>query len=467
MGDDNRDLLKKIPKMDEIISILQDTADLKNVKRAVIVKSSRSVLNDLRSDILAGNVNEEPDLKKIAAQIYEKISGMRGNSLRRVINATGIVLHTNLGRAPLPLESVENIAEVSCGYCNLEYDLQTGKRGLRYDHIREMLCELTGADDALVVNNNAAAVLLILNSLSEGLESIVSRGELIEIGGEFRLPEIMKKSGAILREVGTTNRTHLNDYEKAINENTALLMKVHPSNYRIIGFSEEVSLSDLIILGGKRGIPVVNDLGSGCFEDLERFGLEKEPTVQEVIKAGTDVVTFSGDKLLCGPQAGIILGKKDLLARVKSNHLNRALRIDKMTIAALESTLKVYLEENPSGRLRALKALTESANDVGRRARKLLNMLRKKITADYYIFDLKKGSSLAGGGSLPTREVATFLVTVKSPRLSAARIEERLRKSEIPVIARIIEDAVVFDLRTIVEGEFTLIAENLQKIADA
>ncbi len=466
MGDDNRDLLRKIPKMDDIISVLQENSALKDVKRAVIIKSSRSVLNDLRTHILAGNVDEEPNLEKITARIYEKISSMQDNNLRRVINATGIVLHTNLGRAPLALESVENIAEVSCGYCNLEYDLNTGRRGLRHDHVREMLCELTGADDALVVNNNAAAVLLILNSLSEGLESIVSRGELVEIGGEFRLPEIMKKSGAILREVGTTNRTHLHDYEQAINENTALLMKVHPSNYRIIGFAEEVTLSDLIFLGKKRGIPVVNDLGSGCLEDLERFGLEKEPTVKEVVKAGTDVVAFSGDKLLCGPQAGIILGRKDLLARLKANPLNRALRIDKMTIAALESTLKIYLEENPTGRLRALNSLTEPANDVGRRARKLLNMLRKKTPADYYVFDLKKGFSLAGGGSLPTRELPTFLVTVKSPRLSAARIEERLRKSKIPVITRIIDDEVIFDLRTIVEGEFTRIAENLQKIAD-
>ena len=289
-----------------------------------------------------------------------------------MINATGVILHTNLGRAPLCREAIERVVEVARGYSNLEYDLEKGERGLRYDHVRGLLCALTGAEDALVVNNNAAAVLLVLNALSEGKEAIVSRGELIEIGGEFRIPDVMEKSGARLREVGTTNRTRLSDYERAIVPETGIILKVHTSNFRIMGFTEEADLASLVALGKKHHLPVVDDLGSGCLIELDRYGLEREPTVRDCLAAGADVVTFSGDKLLGGPQAGIILGKREFLERIRKNPLNRALRIDKLTLAALEATMVKYLRPAEAlADIRVLRALTEPVADVKKRAKRL------------------------------------------------------------------------------------------------
>ena len=298
--------------------------------------------------------------------------------LKRLVNATGVILHTNLGRAPLCPEALDRILEVGRGYSNLEFNLDRGERGLRYDHVSRLICALTGAEDALIVNNNAAAVLLVLNTLAERKEAIVSRGELIEIGGEFRIPDVMIKSNSILREVGTTNRTRLSDYEKAIGPNTGVILKVHTSNYRIVGFTEEAELTPLVVLGKQHGIPVFDDLGSGCLIDLAAHGLQHEPTVREVLASGVDVVTFSGDKLLGGPQAGIIVGKKDIVARIKKNPLNRALRIDKFTLAALEATLIHYLAPDAAPRtLRSLKALTEPQSDVKKRARKLIQKLKR------------------------------------------------------------------------------------------
>jgi L-seryl-tRNA(Ser) seleniumtransferase len=372
-----------------------------------------------------------------------------------VINATGIILHTNLGRAPLCREALERIVEVSRGYSNLEFDLAAGRRGLRYDHVREILCELTGAEDALVVNNNAAAVLLVLSSLARGREAVVSRGELIEIGGEFRIPEVMERSGAILREVGATNRTHLSDYERAIGENTALIMKVHTSNFRIVGFTEEVPVPDLVALGSRRGIPVMNDLGSGCFLRLERYGLQREPTVAEAVKEGADVITFSGDKLLGGPQAGVIVGRKDLLEAIKRNPLNRALRIDKLTLAALEATARLYLNEQDAvAGLRSLTALTEPVEAAARRAGRLMRMLKREALPGVTLA-LRKGSSLSGGGSLPTQQIPTVLVALRSEGLSAARIDEKLRALPVPVVARISGDEVLFDPRTLSAEELS------------
>ncbi len=381
-----------------------------------------------------------------------------------MINATGVILHTNLGRAPLCPEALRRINEVGRGYSNLEFDLIRGERGLRYDHVYRLLCALTGAEDALIVNNNAAAVLLVINTLAEGKEAIVSRGELIEIGGEFRIPDVMSKSAARLREVGTTNRTRLSDYEKAINKQTGLIMKVHTSNYRIIGFTEEAEIEALVALGKKKRVPVMNDLGSGCLVDLEKYGLEHEPTVREVLQAGVDVVTFSGDKLLGGPQAGVIVGKKNILSKIKKNPLNRALRIDKFTLAALEATLIHYLKpETAVDKLRSLKALTEPVSAVKKRARKLLNRLQKDKYEGLEL-RLRDGFSFAGGGSLPTQKIPTVLVGIKSQGMSAGRMEEKLRALEVPIIVRVDKDEVLLDLRTLAEDEFGFITEGLKNI---
>jgi L-seryl-tRNA(Ser) seleniumtransferase len=317
---------------------------------------------------------------------------------------------------------------------------------------------------ALIVNNNAAAVLLVLNTLADGKEAIVSRGELIEIGGEFRIPEIMQKSASILREVGTTNRTRLSDYEKAVNDKTGLIMKVHTSNYRIVGFTEEASIESLVELAKSRGIPVMDDLGSGCLIDLDKYGLQHEPTIRERLATGVDVVTFSGDKLLGGPQAGIIVGKKNVLEKIKKNPLNRALRIDKFTLAALEATLMHYL--NPAAavkKLRSLKALTEPVAAVKKRAEKLIEKLQKE-KFDSLKFSLREDFAAAGGGSLPTQQVPTVLVAVKNKTMQTSKMEEKLRTLEVPVIARVDKDEILLDLRTVAEDDFPFIIEGLKQI---
>lgn len=467
MDEKRRELLRNIPKMDEILSILDRQKILESASRNIVLKICRAVLEEVRAAILANSLADQArlDPERLALEIISRVNGLKRHNLRQVVNATGILLHTNLGRAPLPEEALENVANVSRGYSNLEYNLERGKRGVRYDHLTGVLRELTGAEDALVVNNNAAAVLLVLNTLSNGMESIVSRGELIEIGGEFRIPEIMKKSGAILREVGTTNRTRRADYEKAIGDNTALIMKVHPSNYRIMGFTEEVGLTELVGLGRKMNIPVFNDLGSGCLIDLEKFGLMKEPTVQEIVKTGADVISFSGDKLLGGPQAGIIIGRSDIIGDIKSNPLNRALRIDKLTLAALESTLRIYLKpEEALKKLRGLHCLTESVEDVAKRARKLCSILRRLALRDISL-EIREGKSLSGGGALPLQEIPTVLIVLKSEKLKAEHIEKALRNAEIPVITRIMEDEVLMDLRTISESEYKILEKAFREIA--
>ncbi len=462
MDDRQRSLLKSLPKIDEVLAALEKRGTLGRAPREKVLGAIREVVGSIRAGILAGSrdLGEALTVESAADAVAARIERLHEYSLRRVINATGIILHTNLGRAPLCKEALERIVEVSRGYSNLEFDLASGKRGLRYDHVRGILCELTGAEDALVVNNNAAAVLLVLSTLARGREAIVSRGELIEIGGEFRIPEVMERSGAVLREVGATNRTHLSDYERAIGGNTALIMKVHPSNFRIVGFSEEVPVPELVALGRRHAIPVMNDLGSGCFIRLDRYGLQPEPTVVDAVREGADVITFSGDKLLGGPQAGIIVGRKDLLEAIKRNPLNRALRIDKLTLAALEATAKLYLNEQKAvSGLRSLAALTEPVESVTRRARRLLQMLKKENFPGVTL-GLRQGSSMSGGGSLPTQQIPTVLVALRSEGLSAARIDEKLRALPVPVVARIAGDEVLFDPRT-------LSAEELPEIRGA
>jgi L-seryl-tRNA(Ser) seleniumtransferase len=464
----HQQVLRKIPSVDDVLSKPEVSDLLKTYPRSVVIEAIRRGLKRLREEILSQK--EPSEIKDVIFSIehlhplfQKEIDLQIQPRLRRVINATGVVIHTNLGRSPLHTAAIEHLIGVSKYYSNLEYDLDRGERGNRYAHVEEILCHLSGAESSLVVNNNAGAVLLALNTLAEGKEVIVSRGELVEIGGAFRIPDVMKRSGAILREVGTTNRTHLNDYQKAINPQTALLLKVHTSNFRVMGFTSEVSLQDLVQMGREHRLPVVDDLGSGCLIDLSRYGLEKEPTVQETIKTGVDAVTFSGDKLLGGPQAGIILGKKKFLDPFKANPLTRALRIDKLTLAALESTLLLYhdekraMEEIPT--LRMLSLDTSGLKKRGRRLMKRLSgMMNQKIT-----FTLKEDVSQVGGGALPLQELPTIVVAIKPLHLSLNSLEGHLRRSDPPIISRISKEELILDMRTVFDEEIPLLAAGIEK----
>jgi L-seryl-tRNA(Ser) seleniumtransferase len=468
MDELKKEMLKQLPKIDEIILLLEKQDIYSLAPRDIVKETCRKVVQDLRDKIVNAKKKQSaeicPDADAVASEVEKSIKGLYHYSLRRVVNATGVILHTNLGRAPLCPEALQRIMVVGRGYSNLEFDLDKGERGQRYDHVSSLICALTGAEDALIVNNNAAAVLLVLNTLAEKKEAIASRGELIEIGGEFRIPEIMKKSATKLCEVGTTNRTRLGDYEKAVNDKTGLIMKVHTSNFRIVGFTEEADIISLVALGKSRGIPVMDDLGSGCLIDLDLYGLQHEPTVREALATGIDVVTFSGDKLLGGPQAGIIVGKKEVLTKIKKNPLNRALRIDKFTLAALEATLMHYL--NPAAavkKLRSLKALTEPVADVKKRAEKLMEKLQKE-NFDSLKFSLREDFAAAGGGSLPTQQIPTFLVGITNKKMTASKMEEKLRKIEVPIIVRVDKDEILLDLRTVAEDEFAFIVEGLKQI---
>lgn len=460
--------LRNLPKIDELMLFLERRGLFRQIPREFVREACRAAVEDLRRRILAMDAEEVfamPDLNAVAEGVQKRIGDLASPRLKQVINATGVILHTNLGRAPLSREAVRRVAEVAGGYSNLEFDLEKGERGLRYDHVRDLLLVLTGAEEALVVNNNAAAVFLVLNTLAEGREAVVSRGELVEIGGEFRIPEVMEKSGVRLREVGATNRTRLGDYERAITERTGLILKVHTSNFRILGFTEEVAVSDLVALGGRTGIPVMHDLGSGCLIDLAPFGLEREPTVREAVASGADVVTFSGDKLLGGPQAGIIIGRRESLERIRKNPLNRALRIDKMTLAALEATLAAYLEPGLAlQEIRVLKALSEPLEAVRKRARRLMTLVRKSGLEGISL-TLRPGTAMAGGGSLPARDIPTWLVAVKMDGLSSASLGERLRRLPLPIVVRIADEEVLFDARTLDESDLRPVREALRAVS--
>ncbi len=461
-------LLRKIPSVDEIVSRPEMGDLLKTHSRHLVVEAVRKGLARLREEILHENGPRELSdtifsFENLYPLFQKEMEDQTRPRLRRVINATGVVIHTNLGRAPLHPSAIDHLIEVSKTYSNLEYDLDRGERGSRYAHVEEILCRLSGAESALVVNNNAGAVLLVLNTLAEGEEVIVSRGELVEIGGAFRIPDVMKRSGALLREVGTTNRTHFTDYQNAIGPQTALLLKVHTSNFRVMGFTSEVSLQELVQLGKEHHLPVVDDLGSGCLIDLTQYGLEKEPTVQETIKTGVDAVTISGDKLLGGPQAGIILGRKKFLERFKSNPLTRALRIDKLTLAALESTLLLYLDEKKAmEEIPALRMLSLDRSKLKRRGKRLLK--RFSATANEKAsFTLKEDVSQVGGGALPLQELPTVVVAVKPLEVSVNGLEENLRKGDPPIISRISKEELILDMRTVFDEEIPLLASGIEK----
>jgi len=457
-----RELYRKIPKVDRFLQDKELLEVLDTKPKFFLKKAVDTVLSELREKISTGEV-EEISYDALKERVKEELQILLRPKLHRVINATGVVLHTNLGRAPISPSVADHLKEIITGYSNLEYDLEKGKRGLRYRNLEWILKELTGAEDVCVVNNNAGAVLLVLSALARGKEVVVSRGELIEIGGSFRIPDVMEQSGALLKEVGTTNKTHPWDYENAINENTALLMKVHTSNYRVLGFTESVSTKELVEIGRKYGIPVYEDLGSGSFLDVTKLGLSYEPTVQDVLKSGVDVVSFSGDKLLGGAQAGIILGKRELLQKIKKHPLNRALRIDKMTLAVLEATLIYYLDESLALKeVPTWKLLSQKPEQVEFKAKELVRILEKEGFKGKV--KIVKERSEVGGGALPLQTLPTYCVKVEVPGLSPSEIDRKLRSFYPPVVGRIKDDSFLLDMFTVFEREIPELAGHLLKL---
>ncbi len=454
--DDQQQLLRRLPGVDALMALAQTRAEVRSWPKSVLVRSIRETLETWRQVILSrpetvAELSLSPE--SLLQQALQRAGALQASNLQRTINATGVVIHTNLGRSCLAQAAIDQVVAVAGRYSNLEFNLAEGKRGSRYSAVEGLLCELSGAEAALAVNNNAGAVLLCLDTLAHGRAVVLSRGEMVEIGGSFRIPDVMAKSGALLKEVGTTNRTHLRDYEQAITTETGLLLKVHTSNYSIVGFTAAVSLAELVDLGRQFHLPVMEDLGSGNFVDMSQYGLPNEPTVQASVAAGADVVTFSGDKLLGGPQAGLIVGRSAVLERIKANPLTRALRIDKLTLAALEATLRLYRDGvQAAERIPTLRMLLAPRSEIESRARQLAEGLRAlgdtRLTVE--LLDLP---SRAGGGSLPLLALPSCCVGVRIAGQSAQRIETALRYHRPPIIGRIENDFFIMDPRTIQADE--------------
>lgn len=462
----NKNLLyRSIPKVDVLLEREDILLLIAQYGRDSVMEAIREETEALRAFI--GSCGEEDAAKEkmesLPQSIQRHVEKMHTPNMKMVINGTGTILHTNLGRAPISGEHVARLADIVSGYSNLEYNLEAGKRGERYSHFEKLICKLTGAEAAMAVNNNAAAVMLILSSIAKGGEVVVSRGELVEIGGKFRIPDVMEQSGASLVEVGTTNKTHYSDYEEAITEETKALLKVHTSNYRIVGFTETVSIEELIPIAKEHNIPIIEDLGSGVLIDLGKYGLSYEPTVQDSIRKGADVVCFSGDKLLGGPQAGIIIGKKKYIDQMKKNQLTRALRIDKFTAAALELVLQEYLSEEKAIRnIPVLRMITEPKEEVESRAKSLRRMLKNAHLAAE--IGLEACESQIGGGSLPMERIPSTAVTIRPQDISVPKLEEAMRHLTMPIIPRTVNDTIYLDVRTIESRWFRRIAEMLGEL---
>ena len=457
-------LYKMIPKVDQILDnkVIKDLLD-KNSKN-LVMESIHEELDNIRNNISNGydkNIISNK-IENLIDNIKDNLMNKKTFSLRNVVNASGVVIHTNLGRSVLNSEIFENIKKVSIGYSNLEYNLEKGERGSRYSHLSEIIKKITGAEDCMVVNNNAAAVMLILSTIAKGKNVITSRSELVEIGGSFRIPDVCRESGAELKEIGTTNKTHLRDYENAIDENTAALFKVHQSNFKILGFTESVSSFELNSLKEKYNIPIIEDLGSGVLIDLSKYGLSHEPTVQECIKNGVDIVSFSGDKLLGGVQAGIIVGKKEYIEKMKKNQLTRALRVDKFTLSALEAVFSYYIDEELAiSKIPTLNMLTIKIEKLYDKAQKLIEYLGENNEFSYAIIDI---DSEVGAGSLPTQKLPSKAIKVISKSFTENELEEKLRSNRIPIITRIYKGNLIFDVRTIFENEFCIIKDALNSL---
>ncbi|MCA1943886.1 MAG: L-seryl-tRNA(Sec) selenium transferase [Desulfovibrio sp.] len=457
-------LFRHLPSMDVALQHLEADPLLAALPRDLRKDAATAFLDMVRAAIKDGRINSEAQLADavLLPQLAAFVRRAGQPHFCRVLNATGVVVHTNLGRSLLAEEAIQAVTQANRYYSNLEFDLDSGERGSRYSHVEALVCRLTGAEAALVVNNNAAAVLLMLATLCQGQEVIVSRGQLVEIGGSFRIPDVMARSGAILREVGATNRTHPRDYENAITDQTAALLKVHTSNFRIIGFTKEVGLAELREIGDRHGLPVLEDLGSGTFFDFSSIGLHGEPTVRETLAQGADVVTCSGDKVLGGPQAGLILGRKRYIDPIKKNPLNRALRIDKMTLAALEATLRLYLDPaRARERIPTLRMLAMTHEELARNAARLARRLRRELGTAATVSTCP-GASRVGGGAFPERDLPTTLVELQVPGLSPDELQRRLLEAEPPLVGRIERNRFCLDPRTLQHEEVPLVATVLR-----
>jgi len=446
------DILRQIPSVDQLLHRPRIQALISTYTRKLVLKQIQQCLADLREEVSNDQIDADGLQERLAAieqTLEERLRRHLSPSLRKIINATGVILHTNIGRAPLPEEAFEAVRELACSYSNLEYDLDSGERGHRDRHFEERVRRLLNCEAATVVNNNAAAVFLILNTLAAGRKVLVSRGELIEIGGSFRIPAIMAQSGAVLAEVGTTNKTRLADYEDAIDDHTALILRVHPSNYRIIGFTERPELKDLALLARRRGIPLVKDAGSGYLHQISHPAMRNEPSVEEALASGADLVCFSGDKVMGGPQAGIIVGRQDLISRIRRNPLVRVCRVDKLTFGILEWTLTEYEKGTYLETLPVYRMLLQSQEEVRARAESLAVRLRPLG----FEVGLSDGVSLIGGGSAPEETIPTALLLISLPAFSVSRLEARLRRNEPPILARTENDRLVIDLRTVMQGD--------------
>lgn len=466
-----QDILRSIPSVNELLESPEISKFTGRYPRLLVVEAIRAVLEDIRQSLTNKKKCAEAQAIDLSPQrlyhLVQESLRQKFCDIEHAINATGIILHTGLGRAPLAKEAAQQIQDVLRGFSTLEIEKHSGRRGIRCHHVEQLICMITGAEAALVVNNNAAAVLLALDTLARGKETIISRSQLVEIGGSFRMPDVMAKSGALLVEVGTTNKTYLADYGNAITEHTGLLLKVHQSNFKIVGFTETVDLKDLVSLGKERNIPVMYDLGSGALIDLKKFGLPYEPTVQESIKAGADVVAFSTDKLLGGPQGGIIVGKKRWIDLLKRNPLTRAFRVGKLTIAALEATLKLYLEENLAvQKIPVLHMMLTPLETIEERCKRFIDGLTHETKAcmDITIID---GFSEMGGGSLPGEGIPTKLVSLRPEKIDAGEIAARLRDNAPPIFARIEQDRVLLDMRTVYDNEVNMFALALGNICNS
>lgn len=459
-----KELLRSLPKIDELLKLSECNDLINKYNRNIVTRELRDSIEVYRQKILKGEINFSPLIKDIIERSKNNIHNKYKANFIRVVNGTGVVIHTNLGRSILSDDAMNALMNVCSYYNNLEYNVESGERGSRYSHVEWVIKEITGAEDAIVVNNNAAAIMLVLNSLCEDKEVIVSRGQLVEIGGSFRIPEVMKFSRANLVEVGTTNRTHLEDYENAISENTAAFLKVHSSNFKIVGFTKEVTLKELVNLSEKNNIPIIEDIGSGVLIDLSKYGLEKEPTVMESVITGADIITFSGDKMLGGPQAGIIVGKKRYLDKIKKNQLLRALRVDKFTLVALEATFRHYLFNEEHEKIPTINMMTIDKAELNRRSRKLI----RKLIPLKNIFEVKieEGESTIGGGAMPDSKLSTYLIKISCTYLSEDILEKKLRENSIPIICRIHKKCVCIDVRTLLEDDYDIIYKALKEIGD-